>query len=227
MWDELGLILGSYILGSLPLIYLMGRLQGIDLREYDDMHIALWQNVGRIQGFIGAGFDFAKGVIAILVARAAGFDIGWVAFAGVAVVAGQMWPVFMKFDGEKGNTTGLAMSGALATKAMLIGLVPFAIGFGIRTIPRFTQRNQSMGDRLKFGGPPSLSLPLGVAVGFAVFPLAAWWMGQPLEVIVAFIALFVLIIVRRVTSEVSDVVLQSSGKKRMLLNLVLFDRSKI
>jgi hypothetical protein len=110
---------------------------------------------------------------------------------------------------------------------MLIGLVPFAIGFGIRTIPRFRQRNQSMGDRLKFGGPPSLSLPLGVAVGFAVFPLAAWWMGQPLAVIVAFIALFVLIIVRRVTSEVRDVVLQSSGKKSMLLNLVLFDRSKI
>lgn len=227
MWDELALIVGAYVLGSLPFMYLLGRLNGIDLREYDDMHIALWQNVGRIQGYAGAGFDFAKGVIAVLVARAAGFDPGWVAFAGVAVVIGQMWPVFMKFDGEKGNTTGLAMSGTLATKALFIGLVPVTIGFLIRTAPRFWQRNQSMNDRLKFGGPPSRSLPLGVALTFAVLPLTAWGMGQPLEVILAFVALFVLVMVRRVTAGVSKDLQQPSGKIGMLLNRFLFDRAHI
>lgn len=228
MWDELAFIIGAYILGSFPLMYLLGRLHGVDLREYEDMHIALWRNVGRVQGFVGVVFDFAKGVIAVLVARdVLGFDPGWVAFAGVAAVAGQMWPVFLKFDGERGNSTGLAMSGALATYAMLIVLVPVLIGFLVRTIPRFRQSNQSMDERFKFGGPPSLSLPLGMAVAFAVLPLAAWLVGQPWEVILALGVLFVLIMLRRLTAGVSEDLRQPSGKRVMLLNRLLFDRSKL
>ena len=227
MWDNVLLILGAYLLGALPVMYLMGRLRGVDLREQSDMHIALWRNVGRIFGFAGVIFDFAKGIIAVLVARDLGFAPGWVAFAGVAAVAGQMWPIFLKFDGEKGNSIGLAMSGALATNALLIALVPMLIGFLVRTAPRFLQHNQSCDERLKFGGPPSLSLPLGMAIGFAVLPLTAWWTGQPLEVILAFVALFVLIELRRLTAGVSEDLKQPSGKKGMLLNRLLFDRSEI
>lgn len=228
MWTELAWILGSYVLGSIPIMYLMGRLRGVDLREYDDMHIALWRNVGRVQGFLGVVLDFVKSVIAVLVAREVfGFEPGWVAFAGIAAVAGQMWPVFLKFDGEKGNSTGLAMSGALATYAMLIALVPMAIGFFIRTIPRFRQPNQRWGERLRFGGPPSRSLPLGMAIGFAVLPLAAWGTGQPWQVSLALGVLFALIMLRRLTAGLSKDLRQPSGKRVMLLNRLLFDRSKL
>lgn len=228
MWDEPLLIIGSYILGSFPLMYLIGKLHGIDLRELGDMHIALWRNVSRIEGLLGITFDFAKGVIAVLAARALGFDTGWVAFAGVAAVAGQMWPVFFKFrDGERGNTVGLAMSGALATKAMLIALVAILIGASVRTIPRWLKPNQTFNERLELGGPPSLSLPLGMAVAFAVMPVAAWGMGQPIEVILAFVVLFAMIMIRRLTVGVSEDLRESSGKKIMLLNRFLFDRSKI
>jgi len=227
VWNELALIIGSYVLGSFPFIYLLGRLHGVDLRESEDMHIALWRDVGRAQGFIGVVFDFAKGVIAVVVARAVGFEDGWVAFAGVAAVAGQMWPVFMKFDGEKGNSTGLAMSGALDPASMLIALVPITTGFSVRTIPRLRKRDQSLDERLKFGGPPSLSLPLGMAVGFAVLPLAAWGWGRPLEMIIAFVGLFVLIMVRRVTAGLSEDLRQHTWKNSMLLNRFLYDRSEI
>lgn len=227
MWDELVLILGSYLLGSLPFMYIMGRLKGVDLREHDDMHIALWRNVGRMQGLLGVFLDFAKGAIVVVAARSAGFEPGWVAFAGVAAVAGQMWPVFMKFDGEKGNSIGLAMSATLATKASLIAMVVMATGLLIRTIPRLRQPNQSASERLKFGGPPSNSLPVGMAVGFAVLPLAAWVMGQPWEVIVAFVGLFVLIMVRRATAGISEDLRQPSGKRSMLLNRLLYDRREL
>ncbi|MGB2856590.1 MAG: glycerol-3-phosphate acyltransferase [Dehalococcoidia bacterium] len=227
MWDELVLILGSYLLGSLPFMYIMGRLKGVDLREHDDMHIALWRNVGRMQGLLGVFLDFAKGAIVVVAARSAGFEPGWVAFAGVAAVAGQMWPVFMKFDGEKGNSIGLAMSATLATKAALIAMVVMATGLLIRTIPRLRQPNQSASERLKFGGPPSNSLPVGMAVGFAVLPLAAWVMGQPGEVIVAFLGLFALIMVRRATAGISEDLRQPSGKRRMLLNRLLYDRREL
>ncbi|HUV53070.1 MAG TPA: glycerol-3-phosphate acyltransferase [Dehalococcoidia bacterium] len=228
MWDEIAFAFGAYILGSFPLMYLMGRLHGIDLREYEDMHIATWRNVGRVQGFIGVIFDFAKGVIAVLIAREVlHFSDGWVAVAGVTAVAGQMWPVFLKFDGEKGNSTGLAMSGALATYAMLIVLIPVTIGFAIRTIPRFRQKDQTVSDKLKFGGPPSLSLPLGMAIAFAVLPLAAWLVGQPLEVVYAFGALSVLILLRRLTAGLSEELRQPSWNNTILLNRLLFDRSEI
>jgi glycerol-3-phosphate acyltransferase PlsY len=228
MWDKVGLIIGSYLLGSFPLLYLLGRLHGVDLRQYEDMHIALWRHVGRVEGFIGVTFDFAKAVIVVLLARnVGGFEPGWVAVAGVVAVMGQMWPVFLKFDGERGNSIGLAMSGALATYAMLIALIPVAIGAAVRTIPRFLQRNQNLNDKLKLGGPPSLALPLGMGIGFAVMPLAAWLVGQPKEVIYAFIALFLLIIIRRLTGGLKEDLRKPSWKSSMLINRFLFDRSEI
>lgn len=228
MWHEIAFAFGAYILGSFPLMYLMGRLHGVDLREYEDMHIATWRNVGRVQGFIGVVFDFAKGVIAVLIAREVlHFSPGWVAVAGVVAVVGQMWPVFLKFDGEKGNSTGLAMSGALATYAMLIILVPITIGFAIRTIPRFRRKDETVNEKLKFGGPPSLSLPLGMAIAFAILPLAAWLVGQPMEVVYACVALFVLILLRRVTADLGEDVRRPSWNNRMLLHRLLFDRSEI
>lgn len=228
MWHEIAFAFGMYLLGSFPLMYLMGRRRGVDLREYEDSHIALWRNVGRVEGFIGVVFDFAKGVIAVLLAREVmDFTPGWVAIAGVAAVAGQMWSVFLKFDGEKGNSTGLAMSGALATYAMLIVLVPVAIGFGVRTIPRFRQSGQTVEEKLKFGGPPSLSLPLGMAVAFAVLPLAAWLVGQPWQVCVVLAVLFALIMIRRVTAGLSEDMSKPSWNNGMLVNRLLFDRSEI
>jgi len=228
MWDEFGVIFGSYILGSIPFIYIIGRLKGVDLREYEDMHIALWQQFGRSLAFAATWTDFLKGVAAVLIARHAfGLAPGWVAFAGVAAVAGQMWSVFMKFDGEKGNSIGLAMSGTLATKTMFFGLIPIVTGFGVRTLPRFFTRNQTVDERLKFGGPPSLSLPLGMLGGFVVMPLAAWGLGQPPEVVIAFVGLVLLIILRRLTAGVREDLRKPSGKVGMLLNRFLFDRSEI
>ena len=62
MWDELVLLLGSYLLGAFPLLYLLGRFRGVDLRQEEDMHIGLWRKVGRVEGALGIGGDFAKGV---------------------------------------------------------------------------------------------------------------------------------------------------------------------
>jgi len=226
MWNEAVLVVGSYLVGSVPFMYIMGRLKGVDLREYEDSHIAMWREVGRLQGFLGVILDFAKGFGVVLIARAAGFAPGWVALAGVAAVAGQMWPVFMRFDGEKGNSIGLAMSGALATRAMLFGLIPITTGFLVRTIPRFRRREQTMGEKLKFGGPPSNSLPLGMAIGFAVMPLAAWGLGHRWEIIVALAGTFGLIMVRRVTAGIREDWRDPSDRGKMLINRFLYDRAR-
>lgn len=227
MWNEAALVVGSYLLGSLPFMHLMARRKGVNLKDFEDSHIALWREVGRLQGFMGVMLDFTKGFTIVLVARAVGFAPGWVALAGVAAVAGQMWPVFLKFDGEKGNSIGLAMSGALATGAMLIGLIPITAGFLVRTVPRFRRREQTMDEKLKFGGPPSNSLPVGMAIGFAVMPLAAWGLGHCWEIIVALAGLFFLIVLRRATAGITEDLREPSGRGKMLVNRILYDRSAL
>lgn len=225
MLDNLAIVLGAYLFGSLPVLYLLGRLRGYDLREEEDLHMALWRKVGRREGALGIIWDLGKGAICVLVAGAAGFSVPVVAAAGVAVVAGQMWPVFYQFDGEKGNSTGLAMALALAPMPLLVALIPMAVGIIIRTAPRFFRSGQSVDERLKFGGPPSLSLPLGMAIGFAVLPLSSWWLGEPVAVIVAFAVLFVLIMARRLTADLRKDLEGSTSKKRILINRFLYDRS--
>lgn len=230
MWANIGLVLGAYLLGGLPTVHGIGRLYGIDLTQEEDAHISLWRKVGRIPGGLGIASDIAKGVVPVVAGKALGFDTEVVALAGLLVVVGQMWPVFTKFDGGKGNSTGLAMIVSLiALKPLLVALVPIAMGLLMRTVPRLLRRHQSWDERLKFGGTPSLSLPLGIAVGFAVLPLSTWAFDQPPGVTLACLALFVLIMVRRLSADLQQDLKAAENKAGtkagILINRLLFDRS--
>ncbi|MEK7280743.1 MAG: glycerol-3-phosphate acyltransferase, partial [Chloroflexota bacterium] len=83
------LLVGCYLLGAFPQVYLLGRLWGVDLRREADLHIALWRQVSPVPGFIGIVGDMAKGVIPILVIRGLGMDPWVAALAGLLAVAGQ------------------------------------------------------------------------------------------------------------------------------------------
>jgi len=51
MWFDVALILGAYLLGSLPHLSALGKLRGIHLEG--DLHISLWRRGGRLIGVIG------------------------------------------------------------------------------------------------------------------------------------------------------------------------------
>lgn len=223
MWADGALILGAYLLGSVPHLSALGKLRGIDLEG--DSHISLWRKGGRLVGVIGILGEFAKGVIPVLVGRILGFDLFIVVLAGLAAVSGQMWSIFSRFDGERGNSIGLAMAGTLAAKPLFIALVPIVIGVAIRTVPRMRDSSHSMNERLKFGGPPSRSLPLGMAIGFLVLPLAGWGLGEPLVIILGYLVLFLLIMVRRLTVGLRDDLKANTGVRGILKNRLLYDRS--
>src|SRR4030043_28139 len=182
MWADVLVIFGAYLLGAFPVVYLLGRIRGFDLSKEEDMHISLWRKVGRLEGLIGITWDIVKGGVAVVIVDKFS-DFGWGTVVGVAVavVVGLMWSIFLKFRGEKANTTTLGVSAALAYQALPFLLVPAAIGAGIRTLPRFFASKKPLDERLKFGGPPSLSLPLGMFFGFALFPRGCWYMNQPWE----------------------------------------------
>lgn len=226
MWADALLILGAYLLGAFPIVYLLGRMRGFDLSKEEDMHLSLWRKVGRREGFIGITWDIVKGGVAVvLVDKFSDFAWGTVVGVGVAVVVGRMWSIFLRFRGEKANTTSLGVSAALAYQVLPFLLVPMALGAGIRTVPRFFGSRQSLNERLKFGGPPSLSLPLGMLAGFALFPLGCWCMNRPWETILAGVLIFLLIITKRLTAGLKEDLKTATNKRSILLNRLLFDRS--
>ena len=219
-------IVGSYLLGSIPHLKLLAWLRHIKLEG--DYHQELYYRAGKIYGVLGVIGEFIKGAAPVLVGKALDFDIGIITAAGLAAVCGQMWPVFSLFDGEKGNSIALAMMMALTPFATLIGMVPVIISLIFRTVPRLMNKSGNSGSKGIVGGQYSNSLPVGMALCFLVIPFAAWWLGEPWQIVWGGFALFFLmIIVRRLTAGLRVDLASGADVKKIIHLRLLYDRSTV
>ena len=230
MWAEIGYILGAYLLGSLPVLYIIGRLKGFDLRG-EDMHLGLWRKVGYVEGATGIIWDIGKGALLPLVALL-WLDLGVTvaSLSALAVLVGMMWPVFLRFEGEKGNSTGTGAAGGLllgvqAPLALGLFLVPVAAGGLTRAALSLRKRDAPLGERFRFGGQ-SVVMPLGMIIGFALLPILSWlFHSQDLILTWVFLAMFVLIVIKRLTAGLREDLKSAGDRKSILLNRLLYDRS--
>lgn len=111
-WNQAsGICFCAYLLGCFASGYYLVRARlGEDIRELGSGNVGA-RNVGRFLG--KSGFlatllcDFAKGGLAVWVARHITTDERIVTMAMVAVVAGHIWPVQLRFHGGKGMATSL------------------------------------------------------------------------------------------------------------------------
>ena len=163
----------------------------------------------------------------VLIGKSLDLDIAVIAIGGLAVVSGQMWPVFSSFNGEKGNSVAVAMAATFTPQPFWIAFIPMAVGYLIRTLPRMLKPGQSVNEKLKLGGPPSLSFPLGMFIGFLVLPIASWWLDEPSVVTVCYSILFVLIVIRRITADLGDDLGKGKDIKKVIINRILYDRPDI
>ena len=112
----LGAAIG-YLLGSVPVGLWIGRVYGIDIRQYGSGKTGFTnalRSLGMVPSVLVMALDIAKGAAAVLVGSVL-FDDPWAAaLGGVAVVAGHNWPLFAGFRGGRGVATAfgafLAMS---------------------------------------------------------------------------------------------------------------------
>ena len=122
MEGTLLLVLGGYLLGSVPFGLLIGWGRGVDIRERGSRNIGA-TNVLRVLGKAEAAatllLDGLKGAAPVLAARALAADDAWVAAAGLSAFLGHCFPVFLRFRGGKGVATGL---GAVLAALPLVGL---------------------------------------------------------------------------------------------------------
>jgi len=98
-----------YALGCvLPAYYLVKWQTGGDIRETGTGNPGA-TNAGRILGrkvYVGiALLDILKGWLAMQIAWISGLTSWWLAGAGLAVVAGHLWPAQLGFRGGKGMAT--------------------------------------------------------------------------------------------------------------------------
>ena len=120
MIESAALIIGAYLIGSIPTGYLIGRFAaGIDIREYGSGNVGssnVIAHVGLKTGVLqGLFFDgIVKGAVPVLVAKyALGLDVWAQGAAGLAAIAGHNWSPYLGFTGGRGVATALAATLAL------------------------------------------------------------------------------------------------------------------
>lgn len=119
----------SYLLGSIPTGVLLSKACGVDIRAAGSGNIGatnVYRTLGRRIGIMTLIGDCLKGVLPVLAAKALGFDMTWVAAAGVAAFLGHVYTLFLGFKGGKGVATALGVFLAATPLAVLVAVAVFA-----------------------------------------------------------------------------------------------------
>ena len=158
----LSLLIG-YLLGSIPSGFLAGRwLKNIDLRTIGSGSTGatnVLRNVGKGPALVVFLVDVAKGAAAVLLASALTQNNplnDWIqVLAGLAALAGHIWPLWLGFKGGKAVATGLGMFLGLAWP---VGLACFGMFMAVFSLSRIVSLASVVA---------AISLPLLMAAGSA------------------------------------------------------------
>ncbi len=129
------IVVGAYLLGSIPFGYVLPRLlRGEDVRTRGSGNVGasnVWRVYGRSLGVPVALLDVAKGFVPALVGLEVGGD--WVGvLAGAAAMIGHARPVFLGFGkGGKMVATAGGVAFALAPLVAAICLVLWLVVFAL------------------------------------------------------------------------------------------------
>ncbi len=162
MKEALFFVLISYLIGSFPTAYVICRLlKGIDIRSSGSGNVGA-TNVARV---VGKGYgaltlllDVLKGFLPVFICGL--FCGGYVVLSGAAVIAGHIWPVFLRFKGGKGVAAGI---GVIIALNYIAAIAVFVLFFIILCLTRFVS--------------------VGSIVSAAVLPVVMWYLDEPLSVI--------------------------------------------
>lgn len=204
------LILASYLLGSVPAAYLVARwFKGVDLRKYGTGNVGVSNLLALTSKRATAPviiFDIVKGMAMIWAAKLLGLNLAQQAVLGVAAIAGHNWSVFLRFSSGRGVLTTLGVALVLP---WLNGYAPWALGVGCLIVLAGAFINHSTA--------------LGIVIGITSMPIVSLALHEPLPLTLTYVAMFLTIVVRRLTAP-RIVRLDSLSRRQIFLNRLLFDR---
>jgi len=131
------IVLGGYLLGSIPFGYLVAKAKGIDIRSVGSGNIGAtnaMRVLGKPAGIFVLAMDALKGYAAVWLAGVlvnkfnvnADFETLRV-IAGIGAVLGHNYTCWLKFKGGKGIATTAGVYLALAPWALLIAFTVFLL----------------------------------------------------------------------------------------------------
>ncbi len=203
------LLLGSYLLGSIPTAYIIARWRrGIDIRQYGSGNVGasnISATVSRWWTVPVTVFDVGKGMLVVYLAKLLGMEMYQQILAGLAVISGHNWPVFLRFNGGRGILTTV---GVLFVFAPWLAIAMLVIAFSFA---------------------PFHQLAVGTLLALALGPLGTWFLAQPFQIerslslTSGFLAIFLLAVFRRLAVPRTELS-ASVPTAELMLNRLLFDR---
>ena len=169
----------AYLLGSISWGYMLLQWKmGVDVREFGSGRTGM-SNVLRTGGAKSAvvvlTLDIGKGVMAVVLAREVIGTNGAEVAAGLIVLAGHNWPVFLQFKGGRGILTAL---GGLALMVPVAAIIATATFLTVIALSRYI----------------SLGSVIGVTIGaLAILALALAGVNSGTYMIYGFIACAMLV----------------------------------
>ncbi|MBR2344752.1 MAG: glycerol-3-phosphate 1-O-acyltransferase PlsY [Lentisphaeria bacterium] len=135
--NSLVAIIFAYICGSIPWGYIIGKVNGIDIRTVGSKNIGatnVTRCVGKKAGKLCFALDFLKGLLPVLLAQylaKRGLTGGEITTLIVvfATIIGHIFPVFLNFKGGKGVSTAAGAIMALAPYALITALAVWVVVF--------------------------------------------------------------------------------------------------
>ena len=129
--DYLIITILGYLIGSIPNGLIIGtKLYDVDLRQFGSKNIGA-TNAFRTLGLWPAVWvflaDAVKGIIAVNLSSYVLDTPIALLVAGIAVIAGHNWSVFLKFTGGRGVATGLGVISVLVPKITILVFLVWAV----------------------------------------------------------------------------------------------------
>jgi acyl phosphate:glycerol-3-phosphate acyltransferase len=167
-WLSLTMVLGGYLLGSIPFGVIVARCLGtVDPRAAGSRNIG-FTNVlrvaGKKAGLLTLAGDVGKGWVVAWAALQTIDHESWMLAAAVSPIIGHMYPLFLNFRGGKGVATAL---GAIMGVAPWIGVSLFAVWILTAGMWRYS----SMAAIAAFAALPPIAVGLNEGRPFVVFSL--------------------------------------------------------
>ena len=195
-------IIIAYLLGSIPAAYIVTRLAtGKDIRRLGSGNVGgnnVYRHVGLRAAIPVAIFDVGKGAAALAIAH---WLLGaplhephlFVLLSGIAVVAGHMWSVYLKFSGGNGLS---ATIGVLAIIMPWELLIVIALLLVLKVITR--------------------NLVLSVNISLLSVPISAWFLEKEWLYVGFCIVLIIMLVLNFMPTARAD--LAKAGSRRNLFN---------
>jgi len=129
-------IVASYVIGSIPTGYLVGKIvKNTDIRTLGSGNLGatnVFRSIGKKWGIVVLLLDMLKGYVAVAIITSL-FQSDFLTIPylkilyGVCAICGHNWTLFLKFKGGKGVATSCGVILSMFPKALGLGLVVFVI----------------------------------------------------------------------------------------------------